>query len=71
MTITTFRSLAKHLLRKYVAEKLETFLLSVILIPHPLAKLTPEHGSKVHTFEPGIHIVQSQIHVYFVKVLLP
>lgn len=71
MTITTFRSLAKHLLRKYVAEKLEAFLFSVILIPHPWATLTPEHGSKVHTFKPGTHMVHSQICVYFAKVLLP
>lgn len=29
MTITTFGSLAKHLLRKYVTEELEVFLLSL------------------------------------------
>lgn len=36
MTITTFRSLAKHLLRKYVTEELEAFLLS----PTPLGNIT-------------------------------
>lgn len=35
MTITTFRSLAKHLLRKYVTEELEAFFLS----PTPLGNI--------------------------------